>query len=434
MSDLYNHELEQSVIGSLMLDNGCFVSVSPEVSEGDFYQPQHRLIYSEIVSMLNASLPVDLVTLTDRMRQSGKLDAVGGFAYVASLALNTPSSSNAATYAKSVRDYSQRRRIVALAQDLAQKAVECDSEDLSQTLTDGMTDILTRATSTSVTFRKAIEMAEKSITEAAKNSDRDGVCGAFTGLPELDRVTGGFHGPRLIIMAARPKCGKSALLNQFAITSAQNGYPGLIISLELGQDELAIRGMSLVSGQNVSKISRGHSGAFYDALEATLALGAIPLWLDAESVSLGDICAQIAAHKYRHGIAWAAVDHIGLVKTEGRFATRNDAMGHVSWSLKQLAKRLKIPIIALSQLSRKSDSEQRKPRPDDLRDSGNLEQDADMVIMLHVNQASRDEPEKEVAIGVPANRTGPSVWIRNKFLFRGADQRFIQLAETWPQS
>lgn len=428
----YSVEAEQAVLGALLLDNLTVYPVQAMIGADDFYRHDHQILFRAITGLIRAGKPCDLVTLPEAMKLAGTLDEVGGIAYIGSLMGDSWNTSNAEAHAKLIRDYAQRRRLIAFAGDVGEKAWTADADDATAFMMGKVQGLLTKATAKSKRFQEAIADAQDVMAIARKNSERGGPVGAPTGLHSLDRLIGGFSGPRLYILAARPKCGKSALLNQFGVNAAMNGWGGLIVSRELGSDELAIRAMAMLAGANVTHLHRGRKDVSDEAGECAVGIGDIPLWFDDETATLDAICAQIAMHKFRHGIQWAAVDHIGLVRTEQRFNSRNDQLGHISWTLKETAKRLKIPIIALSQLNRSSEKDGRRPGVHDLRDSGNIEQDADAVIMMHVEPEKRDEAIKPVSIGVPANRIGPSMWLDTPFEFHGATQTFRDRSAVLP--
>lgn len=425
----YSVEAEQAVLGALMLDNLTTYPVMALIGADDFFRQDHQVLFRTITALVKAGKGADLVTVTEALRLAGTLQDVGGMAYLGSLLSDSWNTSNAEAHAKLIRDYSQRRRLIAFSGDVGEKAWTSDAEEATAFMMGKVQGLLTKATAKSKRFQEAIADAQDVMAEARKNAAHGGPVGAPTGLHSLDRLLGGFSGPRLYILAARPKCGKSALLNQFGVNAAMNGWPGLIVSRELGSDELAIRAMAMLAGVNVTRLHRGQKQEADDAGSRATSIGDIPLWFDDETATIDAICAQIAMHKFRHGIQWAAVDHIGLVRTEQRFNSRNDQLGHISWTLKETAKRLKIPIIALSQLNRSSEKDGRRPGVHDLRDSGNIEQDADAVIMMHVEPERRDEAIKPVSIGVPANRIGPSMWLDTPFEFHGAIQTFYDRSQ-----
>lgn len=422
-------ESEQNVLGGVMLRNETWFTVSGILAEDDFYTLDHRTIWRAMAEMFAAGRPVDCTTLADHLRDRRLLADVGGLSYLGTLSADCPSVANIAAYAERVRETSKRRKLIMLAQDIAEAAYNGgDADDVMARCSTGVDALLRQQASTSLSFDQLASGAIDTFRDAADRKARGESQGATFGLPGLDHIAGGFHGPMLVVLAARPKCGKTALLNQFAMNAAKSGKPGLIVSLEMGGNQTAARALALHSGANVSRIQKGEAEDLAKARNSLPSLKGLPLWFDFSTWHLDAIVSQIALHKHRHGIAWAAVDHIGLVKVRERFGSRNDQIGHVSWTLKQTAKRLNLPIIALSQLSRECDRDGRKPRADDLRDSGNIEQDADMVLMLHVPLAERSQFVRRAKIGITANRNGPSLWVPNEYRFVGAVQTFYEEA------
>jgi len=416
-------ESEQSLLGDLMGRPQAFFAASAVVTEDDFYTQDHRVIWRTIAKLSKLGRGYDWVSISESLRDSGDLDDVGGVAYLATL--QADASGRAENHASRVRELSQRRSLIAFGQDLASAAYSGQSaEELAGTVSTSVEALLSTSAAKSVRLGEMAEAALEDFNNARKKREAGIVVGMQTGLRLFDQFTGGFNGPLLIFLAARPKCGKTALLNQAAIHSAKAGVPGFIASIEMGANQTAARALSLFAGVNVSRLQQAADAEFGKAAGALGALSELPLWFDFETFWLDNIVAQIALHKIRFGIQWAAVDHIGLIKTRESFKNRNDQLGHITWTLKQAAKRLGIPIIALSQLGRDCDRDGRRPRADDLRDSGNLEQDADMVAMLHVALAERTKFIRTVEIGITANRSGPSLWMPEKYEFHGALQRF----------
>lgn len=430
----FSIEAEISVLGGLLLDNSNWHAAAAKLRAEDFYRADHQVIWAGIGDVIRAGKACDFVTLVEHFRDRKTLEEAGGLAYLASLAQNTPSSANVEAYADVVRERSMLRRLIGIGGDIAEMGYSPDGEAVDVLIGHAMekiTAILRDRGSSSLRFLQVVEKAQATADTMRRERAAGRDLGAMTGIRRLDQLTGGFRGPRLVVIAARPKCGKSALLNQYGIFAAKHGSAGYINTIELQDEELGFRGMAMLSGANVTALHRGNQKAHDDASDAIVGLGDIPLWIDDRNRTLEGFCAQVAYHKHRYGITWAAVDHIGLMRTQKRYASRNDQMGEISWTLKELAKSLGIPIIALSQLSRQCDKENRRPRPDDLRDSGNIEQDADVVIMMHTPQGQRDADERPLWIGVPANRTGPACWLRGAgeeapFRFIGATQSIVE--------
>lgn len=422
-------EAEMSVLGGLMIRNVAWYPVSGLIGEDDFYTRNSREIWRAMATMFKAGKAVDVLTLTEHLRDSGSLAEVGGDAAIYTLVSDCPGAANIEVYAARIREHSRRRKLIALGQEIADAAYSGDDADeVTARCSAGVESLLRSATSSSVTFDAMATAAISTFREASLRRQRGDSHAVMTGLPGLDFLSGGFHGPQLIVLAARPKSGKTALLNQFAIHAALKGKPGLIVSREMGANQTAARALAFHAKANVSRIERGEADDLRKAEDALSSIRNIPLWFDFETAFLDAIVAQIALHKHRHGIVWAAVDHIGLVKCRERFTSRNDQIGHVSSTLKEAAKRLNMPIVALSQLSRACDTENRRPRADDLRDSGNVEQDADIVLMIHVPMKDRTQFVRNASIGITANRNGPSCWVPNAYKFVGSSQTFYEQA------
>ena len=424
-------DAERRVIGGMLIDNGCVFAVRALVAAGDFYNAEHRRIFDATVSMVTAGKPCDVFVLVDYFDGRGELDEVGGRAHIVSFAEEW-SSANVEVHAKVVKDRARRRMMLDFAERLARQAQTADSDELIGAVTAQMNGILSATTTAaSKKFGEVAEGAKVSIERAAKQTTSNKVVGVPLGLAPLDRLLGGLIAGRLYILAARPKCGKSLLLNQGGIHSAMNSFPGLIVSTELGAEEIGIRGMAYMAGTNVTRLSRGDKTESDLAFSKLNSAGDFPLWVDDKTTDLDEIVAQIALHYYRHKIRWAAVDLIGKVRTKVG-ANTNERIGHITWTLKQLAKRLGIAIIGVCQLGRACDKENRRPRPDDLRDSGEIEQDADAVIMLHVPLDKRDELRKPMQIGVPLNRNGPALWLTDDFTLNGETQTIsINQPDRW---
>lgn len=422
---MHSIEAEQSVLGALMLDNATAYDVFAAVAAGDFYRDDHATIFRTLQALHDGRQPMDAVTVSEHLKNRGVLGDVGGLAYVGTLANDTPSAANAVHYAKTVREMARRREIVRLCSELANAAKTADADDLAARLTEGLEAATRSASGQAKCFAEALTSAERTIREAAQHAN--GVVGIPSGLPALDRALGGFRTGRLYGLSARPGTGKTALLNQIGFHAARRGRGGLIFSLEMGEDELTIRAMASHAQVNVTRLFSGRRPEADAAFDAMAKLGELPLWMAPETYSLAGILSQAAYYRNRHGIEWIAVDHIGLVETE-KFNTRNDQIGHITRSLKKLAKRLNIAVIALTQLSRNSERENRRPGLHDLRDSGNIEQDLDTALFLHCAPDDREKAQKPVAIGALKNRGGRVGWLQDTFEFDGATQTFRELA------
>ena len=425
-------EPEQSVLGALMFDAACAITVFGLLSPGDFYRTDHQVIASAIRKLHDKRAPHDVLSVTEFLRDAGEVEHAGGAGYLGLLASDYSSISNVEHYAKIVREKALRRKVIALCADVSDAAYSGQATDLAGMLAGGLEQLLKAGGSQAKKFGDLIGATEDYLRFARERRRAGGTIGVPTGLPSLDKLLSGFCPGRLYGVAARPGMGKTALLNQIAFHAALREQPGLIVSIEMGAEELIIRGLSAYSKSNVGHIFHGYDAECEAALDAARQLGDLPLWIDTDTNSLNAIVAQIAAMKHRHGIKWAAIDHVGLVQTE-KFNSRNDQIGHITSTLKRCAKQLQLPLIALFQLSRMSEKENRPPGLHDLRDSGNIEQDLDVAMFLHVEAAHRNQPVRPVKVGILKNRSGQSAWL-NGFQFNGTLQTFSEITTDYPQS
>lgn len=423
----YSIEAEQSVLGGLLLDNSGWHEVAAKLRADDFYRADHQLIWRAVAELVGGGNPCDFVTLSEHLRARNLLEEAGGLAYLGSLANDTPSAANVESYADIVRERSALRKLINAGGEIMEAGYRPEGRSAAEILASGMSRLIALETGQqgrAQRFAEAFNDTERAIIDLRDRRSRGELVGAPTGIVELDDAIDGVTGPKLIILAARPAVGKTAVLNLAALNMARHGFGGLVCSLEMSTDALVVRALAAESGCNVTKLSRGEDLELNRGCEAMADIGDIPLWIDCDTYDLSGICAQTAMHKHRHRIRWLAVDHIGLVETP-KFNNRNDQLGHVSRTLKQLAKRLGITVIALSQLSRECEREGRRPKMSDLRDSGNIEQDADQVVFLHSPYDQRNNPVRTLEFGVLKNRGGRTGWIEGHE-FHGATQCVVR--------
>lgn len=421
-------EAEVAVLGAMLVSPDAAVTVFGVLQAEDFYRHDHQAIARAVRALHDQRKAHDMVAVTNLLRDRGELDECGGMAYVASLALDTYSLASVEDHAKIVRDRALRRTVVALCAGTLEAAYTVESDDLTGMLSDGLDRLLRARGTRAQKFAELLGPTQAYLDLARERRRAGGMLGVPSGLPGLDKVLGGFCPKRVYGIAARPGFGKTALLNQIAFSAAARGAPGVIVSIEMGAEELIIRGLSAATRRNVGRIFHGYEDDVSAALAAASQMGDLPLWLDTETNEVDAILAQITTLKHRHGIQWAAIDHVGLMHTRQHFQSRNDQIGHITGKLKQFAKRLDIPLIALFQLSRLSEKENRRPGLHDLRDSGNIEQDLDVALFLHVDAQHRDKPSRPVQVGVLKNRSGRVGWLDSQFEFDGAVQTFREIA------
>lgn len=430
MAALFSVEAEQATVGALLLDPEAWHRISGTVTEADFYRADHRRIFAAIAHHADAGNPFDVVTIAEWLDQRNQLDDAGGIAYLGSLAENTPSAANITTYAAAVRERADRRQLAATLADL-QNAINgpAPTDELLADAQSRLESVRRHSAGPAADWRSILMAGVESVEAAHARRSAGGTVGAPTGLPGIDRRTGGLSGPRLWVIAGRPSLGKSALALQAAIHAASHGFPCGIISLEMGADEIAQRAIAHRAGLNLTKLSHGYRDEYDRAAELALdpRFAGLPLFVDDDSYSLGGIVLRITEWKRQHNISFAVVDHIGLVETE-RFATRNDQVGAISRALKKTAKRLDMPVIAVSQLNRRVESEKRRPLLADLRDSGSVEQDADIALFVHCEEPDEEQAIRPVEIGLLKNRGGVRGWLPQRFEFEGATQTFREVA------
>ncbi len=422
-------EAEQALLGGILLDNAAIHQVGA-LREQDLYRESHRRIYRTMRALLEQDRPCDVVTVAEALDAAGELERVGGLPYVATLAENTPSVANISTYADIVRERARMRYLqFALTDGLAMLA-DPKGRSAANIVADmqaRLEAITARDAGQTMTLAEVLSAGLAAAKAAADRRGASGVAGVPTGLRAIDERTGGLHGPRLWIVAGRPSLGKTGLTLQWALHAARRGHAVGIVSLEMGADEMAARALSNRFDLNAAALQHGDAEQLEHLKtivpgQAYADFKAAPILFDFESTDLHGITSRIIQWRRTHRIDYAIVDHVGLIEADG-FSTRNEQLGHVSRSFKKLAKRLDMPIIAVSQLNRNVEKEKRRPSLADLRDSGSLEQDADIVAMLH----STADSGREVEIGLLKNRAGVNGWLPCRYIFNGQTQRFREL-------
>ncbi|MES1955797.1 replicative DNA helicase [Salinisphaera hydrothermalis] len=420
---MWDQPAERSVIGGLLFDDRVATDVFAIVQPADFYHRAHREIFAQAMRLHAAGEPIDVVTLGDAARDDGHTTLVG------EIAAEVYSAANVAAYARIVADWSRRRAVVTACRQAIDAAGRTDAGELIADLSARLESAGERAIGESLSWRDVLSRMVDEI-ERSSNAAEDGVIGVRTRIPMLDRALGGLCPQRLIVLAARPSIGKTALANQIAVNAARDGVPGGICSLEMGDAELSARAMAYHCKANLTRLLRGRD----DALSAMIRgmeqddPTPWPLHLDISTYSLTGIEARITSWKRNHGIRFAIVDHIGLVEVEGNVSTY-DRVSLVSRRLKKLAKRLDIAILAVCQLNRGPERERRRPTLGDLRDSGNIEQDIDVGVFLHVDPDDLEDQPAPVQVGFLKNRTGRRGWERTPLMFDGQHQTLSERAD-----
>ena len=406
---------EQSVIGSMLLDKNAVMRGIELLRADSFYRDAHRFIYEAILSLFDRGEPVDLVTVTEEMRKSGKLDAVGGAVYVADLLNSVPTAANIEHYAKIVEEKAILRRLIEAGTQIVSDAFN-EPEDVDQVLDQAEKTIFDIALKRAREGFHKIDSVIKRVLDRidALYGKKEAITGTPSGFPDLDKLTAGFQNADLIIIAARPAVGKTA----FALNVAQNvsiryKIPVAIFSLEMSKEQLAQRMLcseAEVDAQRLKTASLSDTGW----KKLTRALGRLseaPIYIDdSASITATEIRAKARRLKIEMGLGLVIVDYLQLMRGRNRIENRVQEISDIARSLKTLARELDVPVIAISQLSRAVEQRpDRIPRLSDLRESGEIEQTADLVIFIHREDYYNPQSERgNVAeIMIAKQRNGP---------------------------
>ena len=434
-------EAEQSVLGGLMLDNQAWDRIADLVADTDFYRDEHRRIFRQIRNLLERAKPADVVTVAEALDAAGEGDQTGGLAYLGELAANTPSAANIKRYAEIVRERAVLRQLVATADEIASDALNPMGRDAESLLDEAESKIF-KIAEAGAGHREGFVHINPLLTEVVERiqelHDRDNpsdITGVPTGMIDLDRKTSGFQPGDLIIVAGRPSMGKTAFaLNIAENVAVESGLPVGVFSMEMGGAQLAMRMLASVGRLDSHRV---RSGRLNDEEWSRLsfALGKLheaPIYID-ETGGLTPASlrarARRLARQYGGKLGLIVIDYIQLMSGNRQGENRATEVSEISRSIKSLAKELQVPIVALSQLSRKVEERtDKRPMMSDLRESGAIEQDADVILMMYREEYYKpDTPEKGIAeIIIGKQRNGPTGTVRMAFI--GEFTRFENLA------
>ena len=430
-----NLEAERSILGAILLDNHALNAAIENLKPEDFFLEQHRRVFNQMIALGENQQAIDLVTLTESLHRVGELESSGGAPYLAALADGMPRVSNVEHYARIVREKALLRNLIHATHNIQQRALE--GEDGADTILDNAESSIFALAEDRV---KAGLIPVKDIVrdnfERLEKIFREGksITGVSTGYTELDKLLSGLQPSELLILAARPSQGKTALALNFAENiSIRAGSPVAFFSLEMSKESLLQRLLASVAQIDAHKFRSGHLSR-EDWRRMTEALGTIsnaPLWIDvAGSTSVLEIGAKARRLKREKGLSLVVVDYLQLITGRGRFGNRQEEVSSISRALKGLAKELQIPVLVLSQLTRAPEREERGPQLSDLRESGAIEQDADVVMFIyrpHWSKMDASPEERDQAeIQVAKQRNGPTDKVR--FVFRSRLTRFEEAA------
>lgn len=435
-------EAEQSVLGGLLLEASALDKITDLMTADDFYRQEHRLIFRQIVRLSEQAKPVDVITVAEALEIAGELDKVGGLPYLGGLAQNVPSAANIRRYGEIVRERSIMRKLAEVGTDIASSAYNPTGRDAAQLLDEAESKVFEIAEAGSKGKQGFIAMppllsqvVERIETLYARDNPSD-ITGTATGFTDLDRMTSGLQPGDLVIIAGRPSMGKTALAINIAENVAMDSkLPVAIFSMEMAATQLAMRMLGSVGKLNQHDLRTGRLQDD-DWGRLTHALGRLndaPIHID-ESAALSSLDLRARSrrlHRQNNGLGLIVVDYLQLMSSNTGKASENRAteISEISRSLKALAKELHVPVIALSQLNRSLEQRPNKrPVMSDLRESGAIEQDADLILFIYrdevYNSDSPDKGKAEIIIG--KQRNGPIGMV--PLAFRGEYTRFDNLA------
>ncbi len=436
-------DAEQSVLGGLLIDNGAFDKIGDVVTDGDFYRDDHRRIFRHVSRLIERGKPADVVTVDEAIKVSEDKDKTGGITYLAALAGNTPSAHNVRRYAEIVRECAVLRKLIEVSTEIADSALNRMGKDVGQLLDEAESKVFQIAEAGARTRQGFIEI-QPLLTQVMERIDllyhKDNpsdITGIPTGYRDLDRETSGLQPGDLIIIAGRPSMGKTALaLNMAEHVAVENKLPVAVFSMEMSGSQLAMRMLGSIGRLDQHKLRTGRLSDD-DWNRLTNAVGKLhdaPILVD-ESGALNALELRARArrlHRQYGALGLIVVDYLQLMQATSEGENRATEISEISRSLKSLAKELKVPVVALSQLSRAVEQRTGPKRPimSDLRESGAIEQDADLILAIYREEVyTPDTPEKGVAeIIILKQRNGPIGTVKLTFL--GEYTRFENYAQS----
>ncbi|PLY12070.1 MAG: replicative DNA helicase [Sedimenticola sp.] len=421
-------QAEQSVIGGLMLDNSAWDQIADVVSEEDFYRREHRLIFRSVESLAEKNQPYDVVTLSEELERFGQLKEAGGLAYLGSLAKDTPSAANIKAYAGIVREHSVMRQLIHVGTDIANSGFQPEGRDSTQLLDEAEQRVFQIAEQGSrgkggfVGIKSLLTKAVDKIETLFEQDDP--ITGLSTGFTDLDKMTSGLQPADLVIVAGRPSMGKTTLAMNISENIAVNsGKPVAVFSMEMPGEQLAMRMMSSLGRIDQHRIRTGRleDDEWPRLTSAVSILAEAKLFIDdTPAMTPTEVRARARRLMREHGeLGLIMIDYLQLMQAPSHAENRTNEISAISRSLKALAKELKVPVIALSQLNRSLEQRTNKrPIMSDLRESGAIEQDADLVVFIYRDEVyNQDSTEKGIAeIIIGKQRNGPIGTLRLTFL------------------
>ncbi|HET9362420.1 MAG TPA: replicative DNA helicase [Vicinamibacterales bacterium] len=433
----HNLEAERSVLGAILVHNDAFNLAAQSIDSDDFYRDAHRRIFDRMVALNERHEAIDFVTLKEELARAGELDEVGGPAYVASLADGVPRATNVEYYARIVKEKATLRNLIYAANKILTNAYEAD-QDADLILDEAEKEIFSvaddRVKAGFVSMRELVKDSFPKIEQLFEQKKL--ITGVPTGFVDLDELTRGLQAGDLVIVAARPSMGKTSLvLNISQYVAGLSGHAVGLFSLEMSKEALFLRLLTSEAQIDGQRLMAGAIGGndYHRISHALEKLNAMKLYID-DTANIGVLEMRAKARRLQneHGLSLLIVDYLQLMNARGRFENRTLELASISRSLKALAKELKVPVIALSQLSRAPEARSdHRPQLSDLRESGALEQDADVVVLIYRDDVYNKDPNSPDAgtaeLILAKQRNGPTGTVRLAFLRE--QTRFANLAQ-----
>jgi len=423
----YSIEAEQSVLGGLMIDNSTWEQVADQIAEEDFYRRDHRLIFRAITALAENDQPLDVITLSEWLEQQKELENVGGLSYLGALAKNTPTSANIKAYAEIVRERSVLRQLIRVSTEIAESAYNTEGKSSAEILDKAeqqVFQIAEQGARTGKGYQSVTELMGATLEKIQTLFENDAAyTGVPTGFDDFDGKTSGLQPSDLIIIAGRPSMGKTSFAMNIVESVAVKAKQAVaVFSMEMPGDQLVMRMLSSLGRIDSNKVRTGKlDDADWPRLTSAVnILNEAPIFIDdTPGMSPMEIRARARRIKKEHGLGLIVIDYLQLMQLSGSSENRATEISEISRSLKGLAKELQVPVIALSQLNRSLEQRPNKrPVMSDLRESGAIEQDADLIVFIYrdevYNEESPDKGSAEIIIG--KQRNGPIGMSRLTFL------------------
>ena len=429
-----NVDAEMSVLGGMMLSKDAIADVIEILRSADFYRPAHASVYEVVIELFGRGVPADAVTVGAELKKKGELERIGGLPYLHTLVATVPTAANAAYYARIVREQAQLRSLVEAGTRIVQLGYTTDGADVEGLINLAQSEVFAISEQRQTTdYTTLEEIVPDLYEELERNANRDGgLDGVPTGFSELDSKLNGLRAGQMIIIAARPGGGKSTLAMDICRSAAvHNNMASAYFSLEMNRTELSMRLLAAESKVFLDRMIKGElETRDWQAIARTLdKISQAPLIVDdSPNMTMGEIRAKSRRMKQQHGIQLIVIDYLQLLTSGGKAVeSRQQEVSEFSRSIKLLAKELEIPIVAVAQLNRDSERRNdRRPQVADLRESGSLEQDADVVLLIHRDDMFNKDSDRrglaEIIIG--KQRSGPTGTLELEF--QGQYARFAE--------